>query len=171
MEGRWEGRKEGVSVATQTSGGRRKVGNGSSSSSRSSSSRWLEKPRFNLLRSSPASSSSSPRPSLPNATANNNDRKLPPSFPPSLPPSSSSSFLSHLSSLHLTPVQIRALRRAILREDKGIMACMKKYQETQDLEKLKEGLREAVRVVALEEGGRGGREESEKENIFSVKRL
>jgi len=48
---------------------------------------------------------------------------------------------------------------------------MKKYQETQDLEKLKEGLREAVRVVVLEEGGRGGREESEKEKIFSLKRL
>jgi hypothetical protein len=142
-EGR-EGEKRGVSVATQTSAGIRKMGSsGGSSSSSSSSTRWREKPRFNLFRSPPASSPASPLPL--------HKASLPPS-------SSSSSFLSLLSSLHLTPVQIRALRSAILREDKEIMACMKKYQETHDLEKLKEGLREAVCVVVLEEGGRGGRE-------------
>ena len=143
-EGR-EGEKRGVSVATQTSAGIRKMGSSGGSSSSSSSTRWREKPRFNLFRSPPASSPASPLPL--------HKASLPPSSS-----SSSSSFLSLLSSLHLTPVQIRALRSAILREDEEIMACMKKYQETHDLEKLKEGLREAVRVVVLEEGGRGGRE-------------
>lgn len=45
------------------------------------------------------------------------------------------------------------MRRAILKEDKGIMACMEAYQATQDLEGLKEGVREGV---LEEEGGGGG---------------
>ncbi|GAB5037828.1 Hypothetical protein NocV09_11200020 [Nannochloropsis oceanica] len=75
----------------------------------------------------------------------------------SLPPSSSS-FLSLLSSLHLTPVQLRALRRAFVEEDEEIMVCIKSYQETHDRDKLKADLRAAVRLVVLEGGKKGRRE-------------
>jgi len=164
QQARREGGLERVSVATQTGWGKEKVdcsisissiSSSSSRSSRRSSTPWRGRPPFNLFKSSYASSSASSHPSPP--TTYRGAARNPSLSKSSLPPSSSS-FLSLLSSLHLTPVQLRALRRALVEEDEEIMVCIKSYQETHDIDKLKADLRAAVRLVVLEGGKKGRRE-------------
>jgi len=162
LRARREGRK--VSVGTQTQRGRGQRGRGKESSTTDSREEKSEfKHHRDKKRNSekdggrPFSLSGSSVPDveiLKHIRAGGCNRqetivRMPSPTPISPAQVSSSSFLPILSSLNLTPVQLRALRRAIVQEDKHVMQVMREYKATRDVESFRQGLKEMVRVVVL----------------------